>query len=86
VELGSINKTVAEIPVVAILLTLALMLALGLKGQYAFNPSYLLLILTIVFYLLVTPIVSYISGKGYLATGSLTLLFVSLAFLIGVPF
>ena len=85
-ELGSINKTVAEIPVVAILLTLALMLALGLKGQYAFNPSYLLLILTIVFYLLVTPIVSYISGKGYLATGSLTLLFVSLAFLIGVPF
>lgn len=62
------------------------MLSLGLKGQYAFNPPYLLVILTFVFYLLVTPTVAYISGKGYLTTGSKALLFVSLAFLVGLPF
>jgi len=74
------------IPVAAVLLTLAVMLGLGLKGQYAFNPPYLLVILTFVFYLLVTPIISLISARGYLATGSLTLLFVSLAFFVGMPF
>jgi hypothetical protein len=62
------------------------MLILGLKGQYAFNPPYLLLALTILFYLLVTPVVAYISAKGYLATGSVTLIFVSLAFFVGIPF
>jgi hypothetical protein len=62
------------------------MLGLGLKGQYAFNPPYLLVILPFVFYLLVTPVVTYISGKDYLTTGSLALLFVSLAFFVGVPF
>jgi len=62
------------------------MLALGLRGHYVFNPPYLLLILSIVFYFLVTPTVTYISAKAYLTTGSLTLLFISLAFVIGVPF
>lgn len=62
------------------------MLGLGLKGQYTFNPHYLLLALTLIFYLLVTPIVSYISAKGYLANGSLMLLFVSLAFFVGYSF
>jgi hypothetical protein len=85
-ELGSINKTLALIPVAAIFLTLTLMLALGLKGQFVFNSPIALLILTILFYLLVTPIVAYISAKSYLATGSLTLLFVSLAFFVGIPF
>jgi hypothetical protein len=83
---GNVNKKLALIPVVAILLVLASMLDLGLKGKYVFNSPYLLLILTFVFYWLVTPVVAYISAKGYLTTGSLTLLFVSLAFFVGVPF
>jgi hypothetical protein len=65
---------------------LAVLLGLGLKGQYVFNPPYLLLALTFLFYWLVTPVVAYISAKGYLATGSLTLLYVSMAFFVGVPF
>jgi len=85
-EAESINKNLALIPIIVIVLALAIMLGFGLKGQYVFNPPYLLLVLTLVFYWLVTPVVSYISAKGYLATGSLTLLFVSLAFFIGVPF
>jgi hypothetical protein len=81
-----INRKLGLIPVVAVVLALALLLGLGLKGHYVFNPPYLLLTLSVVFYFLVTPIVTYISAKAYLTTGSLTLLFVSLAFLVGIPF
>jgi hypothetical protein len=74
------------VPLAAILLALALLLGLGLKGQLVFNPPYLLLALTFIFYWLVTPVVAYTSAKGYLTTGSLALLFVCLAFFVGVPF
>jgi hypothetical protein len=85
-EFETINKTLALIPVAAVFLTLTLMLSLGLKGHFVFNSPIALLVLTVIFYLLVTPTVAYISAKSYLATGSLTLLFVSLAFFVGIPF
>ena len=85
-EQKTINKYVGLIPVAAILLVLALTLGLGLRGQFVFNSPYVLLALSLLFYWLVTPVVSFFSAKAYLRTGSLTLLFVSLAFLVGVPF
>lgn len=85
-EAENINKYIGLVPVVAIAVLLAALLGLGLKGQYVFNPPYLLLALTFLFYFLVTPIVAYVSAKGYLANGSLTLLYVSMAFFVGVPF
>jgi predicted PurR-regulated permease PerM len=86
VGLESINKKLAVIPVFAIFFVMALLIGLGFQGQFVFNPPYLLLALTILFYLLVTPVVAYISARGYLAMGSRTLLFVSLAFFVGIPF
>ncbi|MDQ1279684.1 MAG: hypothetical protein QG670_946 [Thermoproteota archaeon] len=80
------NKQAGLIPIILIAVLLAALLGLGLRGQYIFNPPYLLLALSILFYWGVTPIVAYISAKSYLMNGSLTLLFVSLAFIVGVPF
>jgi hypothetical protein len=82
----AINRLVALVPVAALGVLLAAVLGLGLKGQFVFNPPYLLLALTFLFYFLVTPVVAYVSARGYLATGSLTLLYVCMAFLVGVPF
>lgn len=69
------------IPVVGIALTLAIELALGLRGQFVFNPSYLLLGLSSIF-LVIELFVAYLSAKGYLITGSLTLLFITISFFL----
>ena len=60
------------IPVAVVALALAFMLSFGMKGQQVFNQPIVLLTLTTFFYWLVTPVVSYISAKGYLTTGSST--------------
>ena len=65
---------------------MAIVLGLGLRGHYAFNPPYLLLALDVLFFWGVTPFVAYISARSYLTSGSFTLLLVSLAFIVGVPF
>ena len=46
----------------------------------------MLFALVILFYWLVTPLVSYFSAKGYLINGSMVLLYISAAFLVGLPF
>ena len=62
-------------------MALVIELALGLRGQYVFNPPYLILGLNIAIVGGVSFIVAYLSGKGYLATGSLTLLLITLSFI-----
>ena len=80
-ELKSINKYVGIIPIVGVALALVIELALGLRGQYVFNPPYLILSLNTAIVGGVSFIVAYLSGKGYLATGSLTLLLMTLSFI-----
>jgi hypothetical protein len=73
---------VGLIPVVGIALALAIELALGMRGQYVFNPPYLLLVISLTLISTVGFIVAYLSAKSYLATGSLTLLLLSMAFVV----
>ena len=54
---------------------------MGLRGQFVFNPSYLLLGLSSIF-LVIELFVAYLSAKGYLITGSLTLLFITISFFL----
>ncbi len=81
-RLKSINKYVGLIPVAGIALSLIAELALGLRGQYVFNPALLLLGLNLTIICGVSFIVAYLSAKGYLFTGSLTLLFILMAFFL----
>jgi len=85
-EAEIINKKLALVPLVAILIVLALLLGFGLKGQFVFGSTIAYLVVSILFYWLVTPTVTFISAKGYLNTGSLILLFISLAFFVALPF
>jgi len=51
-----------------------------LRGQYVFNPPYLILGLNLTIIGGIDFIVAYLSAKGYLLTGSLTLLLITLSF------
>ena len=55
-------------------------LALGLRGHYVFNPLYLRIGLNVALVAAVCSVVAYLSAKGYLLTGSLTLLVITMAF------
>ncbi len=70
------------IPIAGIALALVFELALGLRGQYVFNPPYLLLAISLTLISTVGFIVAYLSAKSYLATGSLALLLLSMAFVV----
>ena len=83
---GSINTKIAIIPIPIFLVIIGLLLGLGLKEVFVFSSPLALLVVSILFYWLVTPAITYISAKGYLNTGSLTLLFISLAFFVALPF
>ena len=78
----SINKCAGLIPIVGIALALIVELALGLRGQYVFNPPFLFLALNLIFVVGVSLFAAYLSAKGYLLTGSLTLLFFALSFVL----
>jgi len=54
---------------------------LGLRGQFVFNPTYLVLGLNIIF-VGIDLVIAYLSAKSYLLTGSLTLLFIALSFVL----
>jgi hypothetical protein len=82
VELKSVNKYIGLIPIVGVALALVIELTLGLRGQYVFNPPYLLLGLGLVIGGGVSFIVAYLSARGYLLTGSLTLLFITISFIL----
>jgi hypothetical protein len=82
VELGSVNKKFGLIPIVAISVALALVLALTLRGQYVFNPPYLVLATGLTFISIVGFAVTYFSAKSYLSTGSTALLILSVAFVV----
>jgi hypothetical protein len=83
-ELKKINKYLGLIPIVAIALALAIELALGLRGQYVFNPLYLVLEINIVFGIIDIAL-GALSAKSYLLTGSLTLLLIATSFVsVGV--
>ncbi len=68
------------IPIFAIALLLVVELALGLRGHYVFNPLYLRIGLNVVLVAVICSVVAYLSAKGYLLTGSLTLLIITMAF------
>jgi hypothetical protein len=53
-----------------------------MRGQYVFNPPFLILAMGLIFITAVGLIVAYLSAKSYLATGSLVLLFFSMAFIV----
>jgi len=53
-----------------------------MRGQYVFNPPYLLLVISLTLVSAVGFIVAYLSAKSYLATGSLALLLLSMAFVV----
>jgi hypothetical protein len=53
-----------------------------MRGQYAFNPPYLLLVISLTIISSVGFVVAYLSAKSYLATGSLALLLLSMAFVV----
>ena len=53
-----------------------------MRGQYVFNPQYLILVIGLTFITGVGLIVAYLSAKSYLATGSLVLLLFSMAFVV----
>jgi hypothetical protein len=53
-----------------------------MRGQYVFNPPYLLLVISLMLVSTVGFIVAYLSAKSYLATGSLALLLLSMAFVV----
>jgi hypothetical protein len=81
-ELKRINKYVGFIPIIGIALALTIELALGMRGQYVFNPPYLLLMISLTLISTVGFIVAYLSVKSYLATGSLALLLISMVFVV----
>ena len=70
------------IPIAGITLSVAIELALHLRGQYVFNPPYLLSVISLSLVSTVGFIVAYLSAKCYLATGSLALLLLSMAFVV----
>jgi hypothetical protein len=76
----SINKYAGLIPIAVIALLLVIELALGLRGHYVFNPLYLKIGLNVVLVAVICSVVAYLSAKGYLLTGSLTLLIITVAF------
>ena len=80
--LKNINKHAGLIPVVAVSLLIALTLGLGLRGQYVFDPPYLILVISLTLISAVGFIVAYLSAKSYLARGSLALLFLCTAFVV----
>jgi len=55
---------------------------LGLRGQYVFSSAFLILGINLVIVCGVSFVVAYLSAKGYLLTGSLTLLFIMTAFVL----
>jgi hypothetical protein len=73
---------VSLIPIASVALALAIELTLGMRGQYVFNPPYLLLVISLTLISTVGFIVAYLSAKSYLVTGSLALLFLSMAFVV----
>jgi hypothetical protein len=77
-----IKKYAGLIPVLAIALALSIELALGLRGQYVFSSAFLLLGVNLVIVCGVSFVIAYLSAKGYLLTGSLTLLFIMMAFVL----
>lgn len=70
------------IPIAGVALALATELALGLRGQYVFNPPYLILGLNLAIIGGISFIIAYLSAKGYVLTGSLTLLLITLSFIL----
>jgi hypothetical protein len=81
-RLEKIFKYVGLIAVAGIALSLVVELALGLRGQYVFNPNFLILGLNLSILCVVSFVVAYLSAKGYLLTGSLTLLIIMNAFVV----
>ena len=79
---GRINKKLGLIPVAVIAILIVVMLLLGMRGQYVFNPPYLVLIVGLIFVTGVGLVVAYLSIKSYLATGSTVLLIMSMAFVV----
>ena len=67
-ETERINKSVGLIPTVVISSALAIELTLGMRGQYVFNPPYLILVLGLILVSGVGFVVAYLSAKSYLAT------------------
>lgn len=65
-----------------IALALVIELALDLRGQYVFDSPYLIIALGLVIGVGVSFVVAYLSAKGYLLTGSLTLLFLMVSFIL----
>jgi hypothetical protein len=55
-------------------------LALGLRGQYVLNPPFFL-VLNLAIFGGVSFAIAYLSAKGYLFTGSLTLLLITISFI-----
>ena len=79
--LKKINKYVGLFPVSGIAIALAIELALGLRGQFVFNSTALILAFAIIVLCGVGSIVAYLSAKSYLLAGSLTLLFITASFI-----
>ena len=70
------------IPVVGIVFSLVIELALGLRGHYVFSSPYLLLGINLAIVCVVSFVVAYLSAKGYLFSGSLTLLLITAALIL----
>lgn len=79
---GRVGKKLGLLPVIVILVLLVLMLSLGLRGQFIFNPAYLVLVVALTFLTGVGLVVAYLSAKSYLTTGSTVLLIMSMAFVV----
>ena len=70
------------IPIAGIALSLLLELALGMRGHYVFSSTYQLLGLNLTIVCGISFVIAYLSAKGYLSTGSVTLLLITMAFIL----
>jgi hypothetical protein len=69
------------IPIAGVALSLILELAIGLRGHYVFSSPYLILTLNLIIVCGISFVIAYLSAKGYLSTGSITLLLIAMAFI-----
>ncbi len=78
--LNGVNKYVGLIPVIGVALSLVIELALGLQGQYVFNSVIVRIGINVILLATICFVIAYLSARGYLITGSLTLLIITIAF------
>ena len=76
----SINKYVGLIPVIGVSLSFVIELALGLRGQYVFNSVIVRIGINVILLATICFVIAYLSAKGYLITGSISLLIITMAF------